>query len=113
MSSNAHGQRIVKATPTTTTYFVHRGGGQLLSEYQATEGDPVLVREYIYLGGRLLASLAGPANGRPEVEITSPDANDGFTAPGNITVTATACGLFTTKDQAGRVSPFSIGSSLP
>lgn len=90
MSSNAHGQRIVKATPTTTTYFVHRGGGQLLSEYQATEGDPVLVREYIYLGGRLLASLAGPANGRPEVEITSPDANDGFTAPGNITVTATA-----------------------
>ena len=37
-------------------YFIHGPGGQLLAEYRETPNGPELVREYIYLGSKLIAS---------------------------------------------------------
>jgi Bacterial Ig domain len=50
---------------------------------------PPLVKEYIYAGGRLVASEES-ANIAPTVSITSPANNTVFTAPANITLNATA-----------------------
>ena len=52
--------------------------------------SPTLAKEYIYAGGKLIATEEGAANVAPTVSIASPANNAVFTAPASITIDATA-----------------------
>lgn len=53
--------RVRKTGPGGTNYYVRGIGGTLLAEYQeACQGQPQLVREYVYAGSRLIASIRSP-----------------------------------------------------
>ena len=52
--------------------------------------SPTLAKEYIYAGGKLIATEEPAANAAPTVSITSPANNAVFTAPASITIDATA-----------------------
>ena len=49
-------QRKRKQGPDGVRYYIHGPGGQLLAEYRETPSGPELVREYVYLGSKLIAS---------------------------------------------------------
>jgi hypothetical protein len=50
--------RSLRIGPGGTNYYVHGAGGQLLAEYQENcPGQVSLNRDYIYLGGRLVAAV--------------------------------------------------------
>ncbi len=91
---DADNQRVVKAAADGTHYYVHGPGGQLLVEYLEASPDPVVVREYVYLGSQLLASLgvAQPAPPALSVAITSPENNDSFQSGSTVTLQASVTG---------------------
>jgi YD repeat-containing protein len=75
--------RALKSTAGSNgSFFVHGPGGQLLSEYARLCGQARRERDYIYAGGRLVASLKYPdpvptasvttASSRPEYTVTAP-----------------------------------------
>jgi hypothetical protein len=49
--------RKQKITPEGVRDYVHGIGSQLLAEYDASGATPIVLREYIYLGSRLLAQV--------------------------------------------------------
>ncbi len=58
--------RKLRQSGSSSTYFIHGPGGQLLSEYQTVGTEVRPVREYVSAGGRLIASV------RPPVLTTTP-----------------------------------------
>jgi YD repeat-containing protein len=53
--------RKQKINGTTKSYYLHGLGGQILSEYELVGvGDPAPVRDYVYAGSRLIASVKPP-----------------------------------------------------
>ena len=51
---DADGLRTTKTTGGTTTYYLHGPGGEVLSEYEETNGQLAWTRDYLYLGDRLI-----------------------------------------------------------
>ena len=49
--------RKVKVRAGEVRYYIHGPGGQILSEFVEQGGQPELVRDYVYAGSRLLASI--------------------------------------------------------
>ena len=62
--------RALKVGGGPTSYYVHGPGGALLAEYQEPcPGQVLLVRDYIYVGGRLVAAVK-PATRLSTVSVT-------------------------------------------
>ena len=51
---NAYGQRTMKTTQSSTTYYLYGKGGRLLGEYDDTGQS---IKEYVHLGGEPIAQL--------------------------------------------------------
>ena len=76
-------RRTVRIGPLGTDYFVYGQQGELLSEIKKPQGQSAAwARDYIYLGGRLVAALSNPAALGPVVAFTaaSSSAPEGGTA---------------------------------
>ncbi len=71
---DATGERAVRATSDGIHTYVRGPDGQVLAEYVGPPSVATLKREYIYLGGRLLASYGPSATTPPavSVSVTSP-----------------------------------------
>jgi YD repeat-containing protein len=71
-------------------YFIHGPGGELLAEYEGAGMDLALVREYVYDGSGLLASIAPEVVTLPDISIaiTSPQQGQTVASGANVTLTA-------------------------
>ena len=68
--------RVVRTDASGTIYSI-RGPGGVLAEYEDAGDGVVLTREYVYLGGQLLASVGRPDTATPPavaVSLTAPSA---------------------------------------
>ncbi len=82
--------RAIKSSDDGVFYYVHGPGSQVLAEYDASSGEPELVREYMYLGGKLLASVGRGAVAEPSlgVRITNPASGESFPNDEPVTLSA-------------------------
>ncbi len=107
--------RVRKVTSQDTRYSVHGAGSQLLAEYVLAGGAPVLVREYVYLGSKLLASWAPDETPTPGGRVTGVTATP-QSAPKNTTITVTISGTSQPCSKVdvnfgdGTVTPYTIAS---
>jgi len=94
------GIRVKKSGPEGTRYYVHGGAGQLLAEYEQVGEQVRLVREYVYLGSRLLASI-GDMDPTPvmTVTLTSPVADASMPSGQDLTIQATVAQATSTVDR--------------
>jgi YD repeat-containing protein len=60
------GQRTIRSSAADQAYFLHHPNGQLLSEFKEAAGGVEIVRDYVYAGSRLLASI------KPAVLVVNP-----------------------------------------
>jgi RHS repeat-associated protein len=89
-SDDGDQQRVIRTGPGGATYSIRGAGSQVLAEYEAGGGGAVLVREYIYLGAKLLASIGRPAGAAPTVAVALTSPSPGATVTQGTTVTLTA-----------------------
>jgi YD repeat-containing protein len=71
-------------------YFIHGPGGQLIAEYEGAGMDLALVREYVYDGGGLLASIEPEVVTLPDISVTITSPQQGQTVAYGANVTLTA-----------------------
>ncbi len=107
-------QRKRKETPDGVRYFIHGPGGQIIAEYRETAGGPALVREYIYLGTKLLASSSRetpPAGGRVTAVAVAPQSVEaGSAAAVTISGATEPCSKVEVDFGDGTVTPYTIAS---
>lgn len=87
------GQRAIKTGPNGVPHlFVYGAGGELIAEYRVGGPDVQLVREYVYLGGQLLASFEPAAVAPPPLSVGLLTPTQGQTVGygQGLTLTATA-----------------------
>ena len=83
-------QRVIRTGPGGTTYSIRGAGSHVLAEYEVAGGGAVLVREYVYLGAKLVASIGRPNGAGPTatVALTSPTQGATFTEGSTVTLIA-------------------------
>ena len=82
------GTRVRKSDATRVRYFVQDPGGRLLAEHEEVGSAARSVREYVYLGSRLVASIGRNDEPAPAVTVTSPIALQRFPSGEGITIQA-------------------------
>ena len=83
--------RVTHSGATGVTYTVRGIGGLVLAEYEDAGATPAPVREYVYVGGRPIASIGRPASAAAptiSVALTSPAAGSVVSAGAPVTLTA-------------------------
>ena len=90
---DADDQRVKKIVGTSTTYFIRGPNGQVITEWTDPGTVTGRIRDYIYLGTRLLSAVSRTS----------------ATDPGGINVPRTKSHRFATSWQ----SPSSVGTALP
>jgi RHS repeat-associated protein len=112
---DGEGQRKRKAGPNDVRLYIHGPGGQLLAEYKETPSGPELVREYIYLGSKLIASSTRVDPPVPTGRVTGVTASPLAQKYGtSITITVTGwttpCSQVQVDFGDGTVTPYPIAS---
>ncbi len=111
--------RVRKVTPSGTKYYIHGAGSQLLAEYDEAADGVELVREYIYLGSKLLASasrsVAPPPVGRVTGVSPAPlSAVVGTSVAVTVTGASQACGSVQVDFGDGTVTTYNVpAQTLP